>query len=286
VEHRGSASRHRCIVSLRLSQWFYVEHDSFTSWGGGGTPLLVRPHDICYDASNDLFTAIDQGAVSIISRDPGLYASGGGDQPGGQGDCEWQEESDDPATCGGGGAGLGAGHTSAEIATGNSTRVAVGSGATGIVAESSAVSTWTTRNTVNSVAFHCIGFGGGLFAIGGASGTLETSSNGQAWTSRTSGISDTIRLIRHNGLTGGDAKWMALSDTKVSTSSDGVTWSSTTHGFTSLPLRMTYDAENDRWWVLRDNGSLAYSDNDGASWTGVAGDPKSASTLTDSPEWS
>jgi hypothetical protein len=254
------------ITGIRLSQWFYVEHDSFISWGSLGTEEV--PCDICYVPGYGMFSAIDDSGKVIIGKDPGSYIAAGGDQPGGQGDGEWQEESN--------GTGLQQGNTYTEIAARGATRVAVGDSATsGIVAESSVIGTWTIRSTVNSVSFHCVGSGSGVnkFVIGGAGGALETSADGITWTSRTSGITDTVRLVMHNGREAAESVWMALSDTKVSTSSNGVTWSSTTHGFISNPLRMTYDAREDKWWVLRVNGSLAWSDNDGASWTGVTGDP-------------
>lgn len=254
------------ITGMRTSQWFHVEHDSPATWGSFGGGAVNHPHDICYAANSDKFSAIDDGGHALISKDPGLVGSG--DLPGGQGDGEWQEEAGSPGVCPGGGSGIGAGHASAEIASnpGNN-RVAVGDAATGgIVAQCSPGGAWTTRNTINSVAWHCVD-NNIVFAIGGATGKIETSGDGVNWTNRASGISDTIRLIANNG----DDKFMALSDTMVSVGF--VTWSATVHGFTSTPLRMTYDAREDKWWVLRVNGSLAWSDDDGASWTGVVGDP-------------
>lgn len=255
------------VEGLQLANWFYLAHDSFTNWIMGGQPQNSSPYDICHDPSADLFTAIDHRAVTLISTDPGL-ASLASDHPGGQGEL-WQEESSTPF-----GLSLGVGAGSVEIAAYNGTRVAVCDGFTaGNIAESSAVGTWNSRSTTASVYWHCVdNDGAGLWAIGGASGNLETSTNRTSWTSRASGASDTIRLIRHNQLSGSDGRWLALSDTKACRSSDGTTWTAGDHSLTGTPIRLDYDAETDTWLALLSNGNLAKSADSGATWS-EASDP-------------
>lgn len=254
------------VEGLQLANWFYLEHDTFTSWIMGGQPLNSQPYDICHDPSADLFTAIDHRAVTLISTDPGAFTSAAADHPGGQGEL-WAEESTTPF-----GLTLGVAAGSVEIAAYGGQRIVVSDGFTAQhVAESSSVGTWNDRTTDNGVAWHCIDHdGSGLWAIGGGGGKLDTSSSGTSWTDRASGASDTIRLMRHNRLSGSLGRWLALTDTKACRSSDGLTWVASNHSLSGTPLRLDYDEATDTWLAILDNGALARSEDNGATWTETA----------------
>lgn len=113
--------------------------------------------------------------------------------------------------------------------------------------------------------------GPSLFAIGSSTGDIDTRPTGEIWTARTSGISDYINCIEHNHESGGDARFVCLSNSNVTHSPDGATWTASAHGLSSAPMRLAYSAAGQRWIALLANGDIAYSDDQGVSWTQVSG---------------
>lgn len=259
------------LMNVRLANWLYLAHPSFADWGTA--PSSDTPLDLCYTENDDSFTAIDSDAITIISKDPGYYQSGTY-RVGGHGEYDWVQESDNPKTCTAGGSGIGGGHASAEIASSPAgIRVAVGDNYTsGGVARSPTVGTWNGVATSDIVAWHCVAYGGGCFIIGGATGKTNRSTDGTSWSTVSGhGFTDTIRVIEHNGLSGGDSKFVALSATRSAySSSDGLLWNGYPKSFGSTPLRLAYDTRSDTWRALFVDGSVWWSTNNGQSWTQIS----------------
>lgn len=86
--------------------------------------------------------------------------------------------------------------------------------------------TWTTRtSTFGTTAINEAVFGGGVFVIVGDSGKIASSTNGTSWTARTSGTSENLLGVIHDG-----SKFIAWGvNGAVTVSDDGTSWTKTTY---------------------------------------------------------
>jgi hypothetical protein len=135
-------------------------------------------------------------------------------------------------------------------------------GNTGISYSSDGI-TWTPATSVEFVgtlAPRCAAYGNGVYVVAGDNGKLESSSNGTAFTSRTSGFGTTVieSACFGNGifLIGGQLG-------KLATSTDGITWSVTTNGTADIN-GLTYS--NGLFVAARPAGVIETSP-DGINWT-------------------
>jgi len=260
------------ISGIQLLSWKPGDFTNVTLGTGGWCATNIHPRTICYDDSNECFTAVDAAGETIYSYDP----TDGSTPPsmGGQG-LVWENETTNPRTLG---------YQVRDLACNNNgQRIAIEGNSLIMMMISTALNTWNTQAAASSVVWKSVDHdhNGGLWAIGGASGAINTSPNGTTWTARTSGVSNTIETIKHNQETGDDARWVALTNTETLWSSDGITWSYASHGLTSAPLhtKMAYNKESKRWILLLTNEDIAYSDNQGQTWTQVS-DPFGLGSVT------
>jgi len=247
------------IGGIQLANWDLGDFsDVDANWCAGGSV----PVECCYDDSIEAFTAVSGNGETIYSYDP----TDGAATPamGGQG-LIWENETTNPRTLG---------YQVRDLACDNNgKRIAIEGNSLVMVMISTALNTWNTQATASSVVWGCVDHDhdGGLWAVAGASGTINTSPNGTTWTARTSGVSGTIVAMKHNNDTD-DPKWVGLTTTQVVWSSDGITWSYASHGLTSNPVskRLAYNKESKRWIAVLTNGHIGISDNQGQTWTQVS----------------
>lgn len=241
------------LISARASNWKAAD---FTAVAAQWTSYT--PRDICYDASLGGFTALNSNGGTIYTYHPNTFVS----PPalGGGGGIIWEDEASTPFSVGGWGG--------QEIASDqNGQRVVVDPGSANVVIESSGLSTWASRSATGT--WYCIDHDKqGVYAIGGASGTISTSTNGTAWTARTSGCSNQIICIAHNYSTV-SPRWVALTSTECSLSTTGVTWSAIAHSLSASPVPHTlrYSAYEDKWMVILTNCNIGYSTDGGLTWS-------------------
>jgi hypothetical protein len=91
---------------------------------------------------------------------------------------------------------------------------------------------------------------GTLAVAVGDNGRIYTSTNGTAWTSRTSGTGEDLLDVAYGG-----GRWVAVGtaagvDDCIITSTDGTTWSSLALGPTSTVSHVVYDAESEKFLVF------------------------------------
>lgn len=91
----------------------------------------------------------------------------------------------------------------------------------------------------------------GTLAIAvGDNGRLYSSTNGTAWTSRTSGTAEDLRDVAYGG-----GRWVAVgtgagADDCIITSTDGTTWSTVALGPATTVTHVVYDAESEKFLVF------------------------------------
>lgn len=153
------------------------------------------------------------------------------------------------------------------------TGVAIAVGDTGTIRRSTDDgATWAAATTPAAGVNHLYGaaFGASAFVAVGAAGTIVSSTDGNVFTSRTSGATETLRALAF-----GNNLFVAVGNAGIiRTSPDGTTWtartSNTLRNFTAV------DYGDGRWTaVCQDNtrhpGDI-YTSTDGIAWTPVAFD--------------
>jgi len=130
------------------------------------------------------------------------------------------------------------------------------------LAVSSNLSSYTVSAITNGNA---LGYYGGTYVLVGSSGTIQTSTDLTTWVVRTSGTSEGLNDVIHDG-----TRWIAVGSNGVSlTSTDAVTWTLVT------------TASSGNWSRVASSGSVLVatssvspyawrSTNAGATWTGVS----------------
>lgn len=162
---------------------------------------------------------------------------------------------------------------------------------------------WAGAPFVGCRAIHHDGVG--LWAVGDGGGLLYVSTAlgvalGAPTTPPAPAFAEPIAVLRHSrhpaalvwpGDTGNPI-WLAMGATKIARSVDGQVWSATAaHGLGATPLDLAYSYSRKAWLVVLDNGTGAYSTDNGVTWSvpvaiGVIAAPTSARLATDGyGEW-
>jgi hypothetical protein len=133
---------------------------------------------------------------------------------------------------------------------------------------------WNTTSPIATIGWtQCLwvgSLGTPLWLIGSASGHLETAVSTGAWpgwTSRTSNIADFIYCMATNGKSGSNQRTIVLSSANKTISDDLVTWTAAAHGFSDEPSDIAYSTKGDRWCAALHDGTIAVSDDNGATWS-------------------
>jgi len=103
---------------------------------------------------------------------------------------------------------------------------------------------WTARGPASGDHFNAIAVNDDstLAVAVGENGRIYTSTNGTAWTSRTSGTAEDLKDVAY-----GNGRWVAVgTNNKIITSTDGTTWSSLLGSAGSTVTHAVYDANADR----------------------------------------
>ena len=119
---------------------------------------------------------------------------------------------------------------------------------------------WTARTSgIPSQVFYGITYGNNIFVAVGSNGTILTSSDGISWTSRTSGTSSPL-----NGVTIGNDLFVTIGATgTILSSSDGTSWNQRTSGVTNQLKGLTFG--NNIFLAVGVSGTILTS-SDGISW--------------------
>ena len=122
--------------------------------------------------------------------------------------------------------------------------------------------TWTTvESNFGNTVIRTIDFGNGIWVAGGYSGQIRTSTNGSVWTTVTSNLG----TGSIQSINYGNGVWLAGSFAQMRRSTDGSTWVTITHPFGS---NWIYDFEfaNGIWVAVGATFAAVSSDN-GLTWT-------------------
>lgn len=243
---------YEALIGARAANWKTADFSAVAAqW------TSYTPRDICFDTSLGGFTALNSNGGTIYTYHPNTFVS----PPAiGGGGLKWEDEASTPFSAGG--------WKGQEIASNqNGQRVVVDPLSANVVIESASLSTWTSRAATGT--WYCIDHDKtSLYAIGGASGAISTSSNGTSWTPRTSGCSNQIICIgnNYNAVSPG---WIALTSTERSVSTDGLTWSAALHSLSAAPIPHTlrYSLYENKWMVILTNCNIGYSIDGGLNWS-------------------
>jgi len=138
--------------------------------------------------------------------------------------------------------------------------------------------TWTNRTTVVGTFSTSTGADGealdwsptlGLFVVGGNTGRIAVSSDGQTWTASQPAAFGTSQVISIHWSAGDALFYAGTSNNDFATSTDGTTWalSATEPGGASSTDIRVVSSVGTRVFVGKDNGTIYYSDDLGDSWT-------------------
>jgi hypothetical protein len=116
---------------------------------------------------------------------------------------------------------------------------------------------WTERTSGSSESLRGVTYGNGLFVIVSYSGTILTSSDGTSWTKRYSGTTS-----KHYGVTYGNGLFVTVGR-RILTSSDGITWTKRDSGTSGYLRGVTYGNE---LFVTVGKSGLILTSSDGTSW--------------------
>jgi hypothetical protein len=155
--------------------------------------------------------------------------------------------------------------------------------------ESTAIATWTARNSsqtdtagVTSIAW--LPFAS-LFVAGHTSGKLETSTNAQSWTNRTTPFGAvSIGKIAVNSTT---AVAVAVNSTAAAYSTDGITWTGVTLPITCSGA-VVYNSVLSKFYAFGTSGAGICSSSDGITWSSSGSAPGTTGFLaysTDAINW-
>lgn len=122
---------------------------------------------------------------------------------------------------------------------------------------------WTPAFSPTTQNLWQVSHGGGQFVAVGEGGTILTSPDGAAWTSRVSGHSLWLVAVGH-----GNGLHVVVGDRgTILTSTDGVAWTSRTSGTTARLNGVAYGGG--RWLIVAESGELLTS-TDAIVWTKLA----------------
>jgi len=126
---------------------------------------------------------------------------------------------------------------------------------------------WTSSTSGTNNDFSSVTFGNNIFVAVGSGGTILTSTTGTTWTGRVSGTTNYLSSITFS-----NSMFVVVGDAgTVLTSSDGITWTSRTSGTINYLSGITYGAGI--FAAVGDVGTVLTS-SDGITWTGrVSGTP-------------
>lgn len=135
--------------------------------------------------------------------------------------------------------------------------------ASGLIYSSSDGKAWTLRTSQFSTStIRKVIYAGGLFVAVGDSGLISTSADGATWTARTSGSSDNFRDIAHNG-----TRFVAVGGVTgdISYSANGTSWTTVTTS--SSGLNAVVPVNNN--WVAVGQAGVIFTAADGTpgTWT-------------------
>jgi hypothetical protein len=262
------------VHSLQLHNWLKsTDNITALTWGQGAAGVEGG----AVVGGNGWFSAIDHDGFTILTRDMRLPLA-----PNLLGPLYWEDEVNDPASVGGWVAGAPgvlvdmAIDPSASAFGAGGPRMAVSASAAAQVIYSPTRNAWSiTTPITGGVLWGVVAHGLGLtndWVIGGNGGEIETSPDAVAWTVRASGLAASpILCMEHNKEAGGTSRYVAMTATEVTTSPDGITWTAAAHGLTSPPVALAYTGPglgHQRWVAILQNGTdIAWSDDQGATWT-------------------
>ena len=154
------------------------------------------------------------------------------------------------------------------VATDNTKFVYVGlSGKTGYASNLDA--SWTNGTITSSNNFFSVYYGNGTWLMGGANGSIFTSTDGITWTYRTSGTSNTILSVYYANNT-----YLYGGDNVLATSTDAVTWAVRNANATGA-LRISSLAYGNGVFVYGSQGFYGTS-TDGVTWVTAAAGSRDA----------
>ena len=136
-------------------------------------------------------------------------------------------------------------------------------------ASSSDLTSWTSRNSGITDSLYSINGDGSLYVAVGANGQIITSTDGVSWTTRTSGTTNVLRDITYDG----SSQYVVVDDSgEALTSPDGITWTVNTLGVSSDYMKAVAYGNSTYVAVGRDSGGtdfIIYSSSDGITWNQV-----------------
>jgi hypothetical protein len=136
----------------------------------------------------------------------------------------------------------------------------VAAGEPGTLYTSSDGETWTWRSSGTSQSLKDVSYGGGIFLAVGEGGTILSSPDGVVWTPRNSGTGYDL-----NGVGYGQGTFVAVGDQgTILTSPDGSTWAAGDSGTHQGLKKVAYGSRT--FVAVGGNGTLLTSP-DGAAWT-------------------
>lgn len=153
-----------------------------------------------------------------------------------------------------------------QVAYANGVYVAVGDNNSasprGLVMTSTDGEYWTNRTTGLNLVFYTVTYGAGTWIAGSSSGWIAKSTDAVTWTTQTVGASFTINTIIYT-----DKFIAGGSSGNLRTSTDGVTWTARTlpNGGQDVNA-LAYSAADNRVVYVGGAGRTAYS-TDGITWT-------------------
>lgn len=142
--------------------------------------------------------------------------------------------------------------------------LAVGSAGKAAISDNNAF-TWTSVNPqFNQSNIYAAAYGDDIFMIGGSSGKIATSSDGENWTIRNSGFGASPVLgLSYSSLA---SLWIAVGGSgKLATSIDGIEWVLRSSSFGTTYINKVFSS-SDKIIAVGYDGKLATSTN-GTSWT-------------------
>lgn len=130
-------------------------------------------------------------------------------------------------------------------------------GNTGVVASSTDAVTWTSQTSGTASNIFTMTFGNSLYVYAGAGGVLRSSTDAVTWTSRTSGTSSSILASTY-----GTVYVYGGNGGVLASSTDAITWNSRTSNTTSSILALTYGTV----YVYGGNTGALASSTDAITW--------------------
>ena len=136
----------------------------------------------------------------------------------------------------------------------------------GLIRTSTDGEVWTTQTSGTTQDLNQVAWLNGQFIAVGQAGTLLSSPDGLSWTARSSGVA-----VALNGLTwGAGSYWVVGQGGTLLSSPDGVTWSPRTLGITADLLAIAIDPASGRMVATGAAATVLSSADSGATWGGAS----------------